>query len=75
LEEVAVRTAGNLVSGSLKAKREKPITDRIFATALKFDAVKNTIFQKAKAKVMKQTNGLYPAPLKVNQVNHPKKRF
>ena len=65
LEEVAVRTAGNLASGSLKVKREKPITDRIFSAALKYNVVKDKIFQKAKSKVMKQTNGLYPAPLKV----------
>ncbi|XP_046442929.1 trifunctional enzyme subunit alpha, mitochondrial-like [Daphnia pulex] len=68
LEEVAVRTAGNLASGSLKVKREKPITDRLFAAALKYNLVKDQIFQKAKAKVMKQTNGLYPAPLKILEV-------
>lgn len=65
LEKVAVQTAENLASGTIKAKREKSVTDRILAAALKYNFVKDYIFNKAKAQVMKQTNGLYPAPLKV----------
>lgn len=65
---MAVRTAENLASGTLKAKREKPMTDRIVAAALKYNFVKDYIFNKARAQVMKQTNGLYPAPLKVKSL-------
>ncbi len=65
LEEIAIRTAGNLASGSLKPKRERPLTERVMAAALKYSLVKDQIFKKAKAQVLKQTNGLYPAPLKV----------
>lgn len=32
---------------------------------LKYEFVRNLIFQKAKDQVLKMTNGLYPAPLKV----------
>ncbi|KAI9560509.1 hypothetical protein GHT06_011442 [Daphnia sinensis] len=68
LEKVAVQTAENLASGTIKANREKPITDRILAAALKYNFVKDYIFNKAKVQVMKQTNGLYPAPLKILEV-------
>ena len=36
--------------------------------ALGFDKVKDYVFNMAKSKVMKQTNGLYPAPLKILEV-------
>ena len=36
--------------------------------ALGYDAVKDYVFKTAKGKVMKQTNGLYPAPLKIMEV-------
>ena len=65
LEEVAIQTAGNLAQGNLKIKREKSLVDKLTASALKYNLVKDQIFNKAKGQVMKQTNGLYPAPLKV----------
>lgn len=65
LEKIAIQTAGNLASGTLKPKRERPLTERVVAAALKYSLVKDQIFKKAKAQVLKQTNGLYPAPLKV----------
>ena len=33
--------------------------------ALGFDKAKDYVFDQARKKVMKQTNGLYPAPLKI----------
>ena len=36
--------------------------------ALGYDKVKDYVFNTAKGKVMKQTNGLYPAPLKILEV-------
>jgi len=68
LEEVAVRTAENLANGSLKIKREKSLSDNVLDSALKVGFVKDQIFNKAKGQVMKQTNGLYPAPLKILEV-------
>lgn len=56
------------MSGTLKIKREKPLTDRLLSAALNYKLVKDQIFSKAKSQVLKQTNGLYPAPLKVNMV-------
>ena len=35
---------------------------------MSIDFVKDQIFKKAKSQVMKQTNGLYPAPLKILEV-------
>lgn len=69
LEKVAIQTAKDLASGSLKVKREK--TDLVgkltnFAFGLEF--VKNIVFNKAKEQVMKASGGLYPAPLKVCSV-------
>ncbi|XP_043234266.1 trifunctional enzyme subunit alpha, mitochondrial-like isoform X1 [Amphibalanus amphitrite] len=68
LEEVAVKTASQLASGKLKPKREKGMMDKVMNFALKYDYPKNFVFNKARAQVMKQTNGLYPAPLKILDV-------
>lgn len=67
LEEIAIETAKKLASGELKVIRSsKGLTDKILEFALKYEYVRNLIFQKAKEKVLKMTNGLYPAPLKVS---------
>lgn len=65
LETVAVGVAKNIASGTLKVKREKPLTTKLMEAAFKTKFVKDQVFSKAKGQVMKQTNGLYPAPLKV----------
>ena len=41
---------------------------KITAAALNYDFAKDFVFNKAKGQVMKQTNGLYPAPLKILEV-------
>nr|CAG4645367.1 EOG090X01G2 [Lynceus sp. MCZ IZ 141354] len=68
LEEVAIATASDLAAGNIKPKREKGLKDKAMDVALKYDLVKNKIFEKARGQVMKQTNGLYPAPLKILEV-------
>jgi len=68
LEEVAVKTASQLASGDLKPKRDKSLTDKVLNWALGYDYVKDKVFGKARSAVMKQTNGLYPAPLKILEV-------
>lgn len=69
LEEVAIQTAKNLARGDLKVTRgPKSTLDKIMDSALQYDFVKNFIFNKAKAQVMKATNGVYPAPLKILEV-------
>jgi enoyl-CoA hydratase/long-chain 3-hydroxyacyl-CoA dehydrogenase len=66
LETVAISIAKQLASGKLKVDRKKTgLTDRLMEFALQYDWVKNQIFGKAKAQVMKMSGGLYPAPLKV----------
>merc|ERR1719411_823128 len=70
LEQVAVGVARDLASGKMKMPNRKPKGNVAKATefALKYDFVKNYVFDTAKGKVMKQTNGLYPAPLKILEV-------
>lgn len=66
LEEVAVGIARDLAAGKLKVDRsKKSLTDKILGYALQVNWVRDQIFGKAKKQVLKMTNGLYPAPLKV----------
>ncbi|XP_063978459.1 trifunctional enzyme subunit alpha, mitochondrial [Diachasmimorpha longicaudata] len=69
LEEIAIKTAKDLASGQLKVNRgPKSIVQKITNWALTLDIVKDQIFKKSKQQVMKMTNGLYPAPLKIMDV-------
>lgn len=68
LEEVAIKTASQLAAGEIKPKRDKALSDKALNFALKYDFVKDQVFKKARDQVMKQTNGLYPAPLKILEV-------
>ncbi|KAG7157570.1 trifunctional enzyme subunit alpha, mitochondrial-like [Homarus americanus] len=69
LEEIAIKTAKDLASGDLRAKRgPKNTVEKVTGIALQYDFVKDLVFNKAKSTVMKQTNGLYPAPLKILEV-------
>ena len=70
LESVAVNIAGQLADGTIKMPERGPktIQDKVMNWALGYDKVKEYVFGQAKSKVMKQTNGLYPAPLKILEV-------
>lgn len=69
LEETAVKAAQDLASGRLKVERgPKSLMDKITKQALSVNFVKDQIFNRAKAQVMKLTRGLYPAPLKILEV-------
>ncbi|KAM0727992.1 Trifunctional enzyme subunit alpha, mitochondrial [Formica fusca] len=69
LEETAVKAARDLANGKLKVERgPKSLVDKITQQVLSFNFVKDLIFKKAKAQVMKATGGLYPAPLKILEV-------
>jgi len=70
LEDVAVNTAAQLASGQLKATKKKSLTNQIMDFAFKTTFVKNKVFETAKGKVMKQSKGLYPAPLKILEVEN-----
>lgn len=67
LEEVAIMIAKQIANGQLKVDRNKKgLMDKVMNFALQYDWVKDKIFEKAKAQVMKMSGGLYPAPLRVN---------
>jgi len=70
LESIAINTAKQLGEGSMKLPQRGPksTTDKVTKMALGYDFVKDYVFKTAKDKVMKQTNGLYPAPLKILEV-------
>lgn len=68
LELVASKVASDIAAGSLKVHREKPFSAKVMEVALKSNFIKDQIFNKAKSQVLKQTNGLYPAPLKVSDL-------
>jgi len=71
LEDVAVDIAQQMGAGKLKVNRSQPWTTmKGFShnVPLSVGPVRNLIFKKANEAVMKATNGLYPAPLKILEV-------
>ncbi|KAL5281528.1 HADHA family protein [Megaselia abdita] len=69
LENVAIQVAKDLSNGKLKVNREKTgLVNKVMEFAFGLDFVKDQVFKKAKQQVMKMTNGLYPAPLKILDV-------
>jgi len=67
LEMVAISTAKQLGDGSMKLPNRGPknFAKKAEKAAFGVGPVKDYVFNMAKGKVMKQTNGLYPAPLKI----------
>lgn len=66
MEEIAIQAAQQLANGDLKPNREtKGLINKIINFALKYESPRNFIFGKARDKVMKMSQGLYPAPLRV----------
>ncbi|XP_011496492.1 PREDICTED: trifunctional enzyme subunit alpha, mitochondrial [Ceratosolen solmsi marchali] len=69
LEETAIKTAKDISNGKIKINREpKTLIEKLTNYIMSLEFVKNQIFQRAKAQVIKQTGGLYPAPLKILEV-------
>ena len=71
LLNIATNTAKQLGNGTMKLpKRGVPKNFQEKATNAAFGVaqIKDYVFNQAKGKVMKQTNGLYPAPLKILEV-------
>ncbi|XGW23931.1 hypothetical protein V3C99_005832, partial [Haemonchus contortus] len=66
LERIAVDTARQIADGSLKVNREKPLMEKVMHKALTNSFVlDNVVMKMAKDKVMKETAGNYPAPLRI----------
>ncbi|XP_059060399.1 trifunctional enzyme subunit alpha, mitochondrial [Achroia grisella] len=69
LETVAIQIARDIAAGKIKVDRSKKgLVEKITANVMKFEFVKNLIFNKAKEQVLKASRGLYPAPLKILEV-------
>ncbi|CAJ0964156.1 unnamed protein product, partial [Mesorhabditis belari] len=69
LEDVAVKTAQQLASGTLKIDRTKPLMQRIQnAITSNRLVLDNVVLKMARDKVMKMTKGNYPAPLRILEV-------
>ena len=70
LEEVATGIARQLADGTMKKPNRGPknMQEKVMNWALGFDYAKDYVFKQARDKVMKTTNGLYPAPLKILDV-------
>lgn len=69
LEETAVKVARDIANGKLVVDRSpKTIGQKVMNWVMSRDLVKEQIFKRAKATVLKKTNGLYPAPLKILEV-------
>lgn len=76
LEQVSVLIAKQIASGKLKVERgPKNFMEKAFNFALQYNFVRDKIFQQARAKVMKMSGGLYPAPLRVGNcfIHYPLK--
>lgn len=69
LEETAIKAAKDISTGVLKIDRApKSLVQKVTAWAFSLDFVKNQVFKQSKAQVLKMTNGLYPAPIKILEV-------
>ncbi len=68
LQEVAIETTKGLVKNGLPKEKKKSFNKNLIDKAFSFDFFRNYVFNQAKQKVMKQTKGLYPAPIKILEV-------
>jgi len=70
LEEVAIGVAKKLGDGTMKlpVRGPKSKMEKLTQAALGVGPVKDYVWKQATSKVMKATNGMYPAPLKILDV-------
>lgn len=69
LQKVAVEAAKGLSSGALKIDRTRPLVERVLNYFLvRPPLLDSVVLRMARDKVMKQTAGNYPAPLKILEV-------
>uniref|UniRef100_A0A671Z218 Trifunctional enzyme subunit alpha, mitochondrial n=1 Tax=Sparus aurata TaxID=8175 RepID=A0A671Z218_SPAAU len=69
LEEVAIEYAKGIVDKKIKLHKEKGMMQKIQDYVMSFEFVRNQIYKTVHGKVMKQSKGLYPAPLKIIEVS------
>uniref|UniRef100_A0A8C4RM13 Trifunctional enzyme subunit alpha, mitochondrial n=1 Tax=Erpetoichthys calabaricus TaxID=27687 RepID=A0A8C4RM13_ERPCA len=68
LEEVAIECARGIVNKKISLKKEKGFVQKVTDYVMNIPFVRNQIYNTVEKKVMKQTKGLYPAPLKIIEV-------
>nr|UXL88868.1 mitochondrial trifunctional protein subunit alpha isoform 1 [Potamotrygon motoro]UXL88869.1 mitochondrial trifunctional protein subunit alpha isoform 2 [Potamotrygon motoro] len=68
LEEVAINCARGIANKEISLKKDKKLIDRVQSWAMKFPFIREQIYKMVQKKVMAQTKGLYPAPLKIIEV-------
>ncbi|MBN3281932.1 ECHA enzyme, partial [Polyodon spathula] len=68
LEEVAVECAKGIANKKISLKKEKGVIQKLTDYVMGIPFVRKQIYNTVQTKVMKQTKGLYPAPLKIIEV-------
>ncbi|XP_018794712.1 PREDICTED: trifunctional enzyme subunit alpha, mitochondrial [Bactrocera latifrons] len=69
LEKIAIEVAKDIASEKLKVNRgSKSLMDKVLKASMGVDFIRNRIFKTAQKQVLKLSNGLYPAPLKIIDV-------
>uniref|UniRef100_A0A8B9LB10 Trifunctional enzyme subunit alpha, mitochondrial n=1 Tax=Astyanax mexicanus TaxID=7994 RepID=A0A8B9LB10_ASTMX len=68
LEEVAIECARGIVNKKIPLTKEKGMMQKVQDYVMSFPFVRNQIYNTVQKKVMKQTKGLYPAPLNIIDV-------
>ncbi|KAK1170313.1 trifunctional enzyme subunit alpha, mitochondrial-like [Acipenser oxyrinchus oxyrinchus] len=68
LEEVAVECAKGIANKKISLKKEKGVMQKLTDYVMGIPFVRKQIYNTVQTKVMKQTKGLYPAPLKIIEV-------
>ncbi|KAM7376191.1 hypothetical protein PAMP_005934 [Pampus punctatissimus] len=65
LEEVAIDCARGIVNKKISLRKDKGMMQKLQDYVMSFEVVRNKIYNTVHGKVMKQSKGLYPAPLKI----------
>ncbi|XP_072313744.1 hydroxyacyl-CoA dehydrogenase trifunctional multienzyme complex subunit alpha b [Eucyclogobius newberryi] len=65
LEEIAIECARGIADKKIQLVKPKSTMQKIQDYVLSFEVVRNQIYKTVHGKVMKQSKGLYPAPLKI----------
>ncbi|KAK5886701.1 hypothetical protein CesoFtcFv8_017706 [Champsocephalus esox] len=65
LEEVAIQCARGIVNKTINLSKKKGPMEKVQDYVMSFEFVRNQIYKTVHGKVMKQSKGLYPAPLKI----------
>ncbi|KAF7670064.1 hypothetical protein LDENG_00084630 [Lucifuga dentata] len=65
LEEIAIECARGIANKKISLSKPKGMMQKVQDYVMGFEFVRNQIYKTVHGKVMKQSKGLYPAPLKI----------